>query len=364
MSEPTHAAVMAQSPDSPGRRPLRLPPAQEFSFEADDGARLRLTRFTGGLRGPVILAPGFGTSRQAFLLDTVEENLPETLVAAGYDVWVFEYRASPGLPVAGTQFTLDDIARRDWPAAVARVREISNADSVQVVAHCVGSMTFLMAMLSGMEGVRSAICSQLTLYPHTPAVNRLKAGARLAEALSAARLRAFTTDSRAGSRLDRSVDTLLALHPAQERCASATCRRISLLYGDVFAHDRLNQATHDSLGEMFGVANMTAMRHIARLVRAGHLVDAAGGDTYMPHLQRLAIPITFVHGERNHLFLSSGSAATYETLRAANGPGLYRRHIIPGYAHMDCFIGERANHDVFPLIREELDRWNTEAPND
>lgn len=355
----THAPVVTEAPPPEARRQLRLPTPEEVRVRADDGAELRLTRFTGGGKGPVVLAPGFGTSRQAFLLDTVSENLPEYLYRSGYDVWVFEYRASPELEASRSQFTLDDIARRDWPAAVATVRERAGAEDVQVVAHCVGSMTFLMAMLSGMTGVRSALSSQLTLHPRTPVVNRVKAGAHLAELLSAARLRSFTTDSRTGSRLDHSVDALLALHPRQERCSSPTCRRITLLYGDVFAHDRLNAATHESVGEVFGVANMTAMRHIGRIVRRGQVVDAEGGDVYLPHLDRLAIPITFIHGERNHLFLSSGSLATYEALRAANGPELYRRQIIPGYAHMDCFIGERAAEDVFPLVLADLERGNT-----
>ena len=62
-------------------------------------------------------------------------------------------------------FTIDDIAQYDWPAAVNFVRSKTGKDSVQVVAHCVGSMSLLMAILGGMTGVRSAICSQLGAYP-------------------------------------------------------------------------------------------------------------------------------------------------------------------------------------------------------
>jgi predicted alpha/beta hydrolase len=89
---------------------------------ASDGVRPRLTRYRGGAKGPVILSPGFGTSRLAFLIDTVETNLPEYLYAHGYDVWLLDYRASPDLPSAGTQFTVDDIATKDYPAAVNTVQ--------------------------------------------------------------------------------------------------------------------------------------------------------------------------------------------------------------------------------------------------
>ena len=42
---------------------------------------------------------------------------------------------------------------------------MTGAPTVQVMAHCVGSMTFLMAMMAGLQGVRSAVSSALTLYP-------------------------------------------------------------------------------------------------------------------------------------------------------------------------------------------------------
>ena len=108
--------------------------------------------------------------------DTVDTNLPEYLYANGYDVWLFDYRASPDLPSASTLFSLDDIAQKDYPAAIAKVREISGAPTVQMMVHCVGSMTFLMSMMSGLEGVRQAVCSQLGLFPVTSTMNQVKAG--------------------------------------------------------------------------------------------------------------------------------------------------------------------------------------------
>ncbi len=32
--------------------------------------------------------------------------------------------------------------------------------------------------------------------------------------------------------------------------------------------------------------------------------------------------------------------------------------MIPGYAHMDLFIGKDAARDVYPVITAELDRFN------
>ena len=133
------------SPEAPPRkrRPLRMEPPTIHPFTTGDGVALRLTRYQGGSKGPVILAPGFGTSTLAYTIDTTDTNLPEFLYARGYDVWLLDYRASPELPVSSTQFTVDDIATQDWPAAVATVREVSGASSVQVMGHCVGWQRWL-----------------------------------------------------------------------------------------------------------------------------------------------------------------------------------------------------------------------------
>ena len=89
---------------------------------------------------------------------------------------MLDYRASPLLASSATQFNLDDIARYDYPAVVETVRAESGADSVQFMAHCVGSLTMLMALCLGLSGVRSAVSSQLTLHPRAGAVKRCAQG--------------------------------------------------------------------------------------------------------------------------------------------------------------------------------------------
>jgi len=340
------------------RRALNLPAPTVYFFDTDDNTTLRLTRFQCGKKGPVVLTPGFGTSTLAYTIDTVDTNLPEALGAAGYDVWLFDYRASPDLASSRTQFTLDDVATRDYPAAIAKVREVTGAKDVQVMAHCVGSMTFLMAMLAGMQGVRSAISSALTLYPVSPILNRIRAGLDLGQLLVAAHIDTLTTDFDRQKAVDVALDGILRAFPSKEQCTSAVCRRILGIYGDVYKHLQLNDGTHNAIHEMFGVANVRTFNHISLIVRTEHVVDANGGETYMNHLDRLAFPITFLHGAENNLFLPEGSLDTLRTLANANDAGLYQRIVFPNYAHMDCFIGKNASADVFPTIVAELDRFN------
>jgi choline dehydrogenase-like flavoprotein len=340
------------------RRPLKMSVPEVHFFRTDDGVELKLTRYQGGGKGPVILAPGFGTSTLAFTIDTVETNLPEALFAAGYDVWLFDYRASPALPSAQTQFSLDDVATRDYPAAVAKVREVSGASDVQVMAHCVGSATFLMAMMAGLKGVRSAVASALTFYPVSTMANRIRAGLDLGTAAAKAGLQTVTTDFDSQKKLDVIIDSVLKLVPSKEQCQSAVCRRILGIYGDVYKHANLNEATHRAIHEMFGVANMTTFNHLSLMVRKEQIVDKAGGDTYLPHIDRLAIPVTLVTGEENNLFLPEGTARTLQTLSKVNDATLYQRILFPNYAHMDLYIGRDSARDVYPTIVSELDRFN------
>lgn len=340
------------------KRALRMSAPDVHFFRTGDDVELKLTRYRGGAKGPVMLSPGFGTSTLAYTIDTVDTNLPEALFEAGYDIWLLDYRASPDLPSSRTQFTLDEVATEDYPAAVAKVREVSGAETVQVMAHCVGSMTFLMAMLAGLQGVRSALCSALSFYPVSPMANRIRAGLDLGTLAAKAGIETLTTDFDSQKAQDRMVDAVLRLVPSHEQCTRAVCRRILGIYGDVYKHDQLNEATHAAIHEMFGIANLTTFNHISRMVRTGHIVDKHGADTYLPHLDRLAIPITFLHGAENHLFLPEGTLETLQTLARANDASLYQRIQFADYAHMDCFIGKNAAQDIFPTIVSELDRFN------
>jgi choline dehydrogenase-like flavoprotein len=348
-------------PDAPPRqkRPLQMSAPQVHFFNTSDGVQLRLIRYQGGTKGPVMLAPGFGTSTLAFSIDTVDTNLPEFLYAQGYDVWLFDYRASADLPSAKTQFSADEIALYDWPAAVEQVRAITGAPTVQVVGHCVGSMSFQMAMLAGLQGVRSAVCSQLTTHPKAATLNEVRASLRLASFLTVLGVDTLNPDFDTHANWqDKLYDAVLRLYPTKEPYNNPVDRRILFMYGEVYKIAQLNEATHDAVHEIFGPGNLTFFRHISLILREGHIVDQHGKDVYLPHLERLAIPIALIHGADNAFFLPEGSAITYKLLCEKNGSDLYVRHLIPDYAHMDCFMGKNAARDIFPTILMELDKFN------
>jgi cholesterol oxidase len=341
------------------RRQLRVDAPEVHTVTTDDRVELRLARYRGAqAKGPVLVTHGLGVSSAIFTIDTVETNLLEYLFAHGYDVWLLDYRASIELPSSRTQFTADDVATRDYPAAVEKVRALTGADSVQVIAHCFGATTFSCAMLAGLQGVRSAVISQISTDVVGPLGSRLKAGLHLPDALDdvgVEELDAYTDTHTAWK--GRVLNAAARLIPAQGKqpCDSPVCHRITFMYAPLYRHEQLNEATHDALHELFGVANMDSFKHLARMVRAQHLVGANGDERYLPHVDRMAIPIAFVHGAKNACFLAESIERTVERLSKANGAELYTRHEIPNYGHIDCIFGRDAAHDVYPHIVSHLD---------
>ncbi|MDR6534979.1 alpha/beta fold hydrolase [Variovorax soli] len=343
------------------RRALHAPAPVPHSVDVGDGFKIKLTRYAGGARGPVVLAPGFSVRASSFATDTVEQNLVEALCAKGYDVWLFDYRASPdsGSPIA--PFTIDDIARIDWPAAVRFILAATGARDLQAIAHCVGSMSLLMALLDGMTGVRSIVSSQLTLHPVTNWLNHAKADLGLARMLESYAPLEDRFDSVPGTTdLDREIDTLAwkVPVPAGEECKNPLCRRVFSIFGPSYTHAQLNNATHIALAEMFGCVSLRPFEQLSLMMQQAKAVDSEGRDVYVvpEKAARLALPISFVAGAGNELFFPETCIRTQRWLAAHNDPALYTRHIFDGYAHMDLFIGRDAARDVFPYLITQLER--------
>jgi cholesterol oxidase len=323
-----------------------------------DGTEVRLTHHAAGDKGPIVLAPGYGNAARAFALDSVPKNFADYLAENGFDVWLFDYRASPDLPSSHTQFNVDDIAMRDWPAAIAEVRRETGADSVQALGHCIGGLTLFMAIGGGLEGVRSATFSAVAGHPVPTPANRLRAHVRVPTVLRMAGMPTISTDYRPDSLQDRALERVMRALPINHMHDSPVGRRIYFIYGDVFDHSRIDEATMaDEVPGFFGASNMTFFEHMGVMVRkGGRAVDVQGRDVYLANTERYRMPISLLTGSRNRMFLPRGLEATLDMLRAANGPELYSHHVVPGYAHLDLWLGRDAERDVFPIALAELER--------
>ena len=251
------------------------------------------------------------------------------------------------------------MARLDHPATIARVCALTGKADVQVVAHCYGATTFTMALLHGIKGVRSVVLSQISTHLKVPAIGEIKAGLHLPDVVAALGVKDLTAyrDSHADWK-QRLFDDALRLYPIKhgEECRSAVCHRISFMYALLYDHKNLSQRLHDNLHELFGVCSIETFEHLALMARVGHVVAANGAEDYLPHLDRMKLPIAFVHGGDNQCFLPDSTKTTYDLLCQANGPDLYTRHVVDGYGHIDCIFGRDAASDVYPHILAPLER--------
>ncbi|MFT7687476.1 MAG: choline dehydrogenase-like flavoprotein [Candidatus Azotimanducaceae bacterium] len=369
-------------------------------FVSTRPARLKLTRYylkfdksnkpvILGDTKPVVLAPGFSVKASSFATETVDVNLVDALLQENFDVWLFDYRASEDSGNKQTDFTLDDIALEDWPAAINKIQNIrDDGKPLQVVAHCVGSMSLLMSILSGelddrLEGARDdsaayirknkvsgAVCSQLTLHPVTNCLNYVKADIGMVDLLGD-KMNLEGLDIRSGGKSDKEVsenqklDTVLWNIPVPEgeECKNPVCRRIFAVFGPSYKHSQLNHQTHEAMREMFGEVSLKPFEHLSSIIGDGRVENAVGKDVYLPHFDRLKLPLSFMAGSDNQLFYPETSMRTLNWLEMRNlkpgGPKIYDRHIFQGYAHMDCFIGKNASKNkedggVYWYILEQL----------
>jgi choline dehydrogenase-like flavoprotein len=348
------ARPTAFDPDARPRkkRPLRVGKPESHTFQTSDSFRLRLSRYCGGPKGPVILIHGLGVASSIFSIDTIETNLLEYLFAAQYDVWLLDFRASIDLPYAAVQFTADDVATKDYPAAIAKVREVTGAATVQILAHCYGAMTFSMGLCSGeVQDVRSAVISQIGTHIVPPLPNRIRTGLHLPDVLDKLGVRSLDayTDTHADWH-EILYNKALGLYPVGQPCRNPVCHRITFMYAPLYQHSQLNEATHEALHELFGVANIRAFEGLGMMTRARHVLSADGSDVYLPRINRMSMPILFIHGAQNECFLPESTEQTFRAVSRAN-PGVpYSREVIPGYGHIDGIFGKDAVRDVYPFI--------------
>jgi pimeloyl-ACP methyl ester carboxylesterase len=311
----------------------------------------------------LVLAPGFSVRASSFASPTVKTNLVEHLLAEGYDVWLFDYRASAdsGNPTKRVRpFTIDDIARYDWPAAIAKIQQVTGKESVQAMAHCVGSMSLLMGLARGMvTGVSSMIASQLTLHPVTDWMNYMKADLDMAHLMSSlGKAGEFFDFSSGDSETDHMIDAIAynLPVPSGQACKNPTCRRVFGVYGPSYDHAQLSHETHVALAGMFSRISTAPFEQLQRIMQLGRAIGADGDNFYLTDegAKNLQLPITFLAGLNNQIFFPESSQRTLAWLQMTNDADLYRLCQIPGYAHMDLFIGQNSAKEVFPVLVEEL----------
>ncbi len=330
-------------------------------FTAGDGLGCTLINVRGTeppTKAPVLLVHGAGVRANIFCAP-VATSVVDYLVQHGFDVWLENWRASIDLPP--NQWTLDQAALFDHPRAVAKVIEETGAETIKAIIHCQGSTSFTMAAMAGLlPQVDTIVSNAVSLHPVVPKWSWFK----LTFVVPIVGL--FTKylnpkwDSNADSFIARFLYRVSQI--THKECDNSVCHQVSFYYGAGFpalwSHENLNDETHEWLRDEFDHVPMTFYKQITRCVHHGSLIPFDHAQQLPDDIAASAPQTTarfaLFAGEDNLCFLAKSQAETHEYLRRYRD--IDTLHIVPGYGHLDMFMGKNAAQDVFPLMVAELER--------
>jgi hypothetical protein len=336
-------------------------------FVAADGARGNVINVRGPApptRAPVLLVHGAGVRANIFRAP-VDTTLVDFLVARGHDVWLENWRASIDVPP--NEWTLDQAAAYDHPAAVRTVVRETGCDAINAVIHCQGSTSFMMSAVAGLvPEVKTIVTNAVSLHPVVPAFSKVKLN------VAVPLIRAFTPyvspgwGNHAPNATAKVLNAFVGL--THRECDNLVCRWVSFTYGSGFPalwrHENLNDATHEWLKHEFAEVPMSFFRQMAKCVRNGALISVEGlpglPADYAAQPPATDARFAFFAGALNRCFLPESQVRTHAWFDR-HRPGYHTLNVFPTYGHLDVFMGKHAARDTFPLIAAELER-PTDAP--
>ena len=400
-------------PDTPdGRKPQRLPgripglPAPQIN-EIEVGtatwpARIRLTRYarrdSKEKSNPVVLIHGFSANGTTFAHPELQPGLAKYLWEKGRDVWILDLRTSSGMPTTSReQWTFEEVAIGDIPAAFAFIQGATQTDKVDVVAHCMGAAMLSMAildkdyecckvndpdenlvMLARARQARPAFLKSIgrvVLSQVGPLV--VFAPANIYRAYVVSFIQHFFGDRTFDLRPDEGLtsqllDRLLASVPypkSEFRIENprtpwkrtpfvGTRHRMDAWFGRVLNIENVHRKVLKHIDDMFGTINLNTTFQTIHFARQGMITTYNGRNAFVtPDTLADAgwkqIPILSIHGRENKL-ADVATVTRMQMLMDAIGSKKYHSLIVDGLGHQDCMIGRDAKNCVFPEILKFL----------
>lgn len=345
-------------------------------FTTADGLGLSMLRFNRDpADGPggdsVMIIHGLTTSTDMFVMPE-HVNLVTYLLDAGFsDVWCLDMRMSNrhSYNLFPHRYTMDDVALFDYPPAVAEIRRHVGPDRrLHVIAHCLGSVSFLMSLFGkAVTGITSVVANSVGLTPRVPDWSRLKlrfAPGLVENVLGFPNLNPRWSEEPGLSR-GRLLAALVSL--GHHECDVPACHMLSFMWGSgrpaLYEHENLADVTHRRGGDLYGATSMNYYRHVRKMVEdnshprkydPSRADLAALPDDYFEFASEITTPVLFTTGANNLVFADS-NIVCHERLRYL-GCDWHELLVYPGYGHQDVFMGKDVARDCFPAMVEFLRR--------
>ncbi len=324
---------------------------------------IRIRKNNSVSKGPVLLVHGAGVRAQIFSAPT-QVNFIRYLGERDYDVWLENWRGS--IELSFTNWTLDQVAIHDHPFAVRKVVECTGVASISAVIHCQGSTSFTMALAAGLlPEVHTVVSNAVSMHTVVPWFSKVK----LNYAVPLVSLFIDHLNPQWGLKprgfLPRVLTAVVEL--THHECHNAVCKQVSFAYGTGFpalwSHKNLNEQTHEWLKYEFAKVPLSFFKQMARCVNIGHLVSQAGESgskgnplpsDFIAQAPKTDARIAFFSGRDNLCFLPASQRQSFEFFSRTRKD--HSHYEINKYGHLDMFMGEYANRDIFPLMVAELEK--------
>jgi cholesterol oxidase len=336
----------------------------------DDMLGLSLTRFLRKSGDDVVLVVhGLTTSSDMFIMPE-HYNLVRYLLDNGFgDVWTFDDRLSNRFSynLRRSRFNLDDVAMFDFPAAIAALREkIGQHRRLHVIAHCLGSIAFMMSLFGKqVSGITSVISNSVSLTPCVPRWSHIKLmlAPVLCEYVVGIEYANPCWRREPGFSVGKALATVVS--GFHHECDVPECHMLSFMWGTgfpgLYRHENMHDVTHRRVGDLFGGVSFHYDRHILKMVRARNTAvkfDEADPrysvlpNNYLQYAADIRTPVLFMTGQDNRVFTNS-NIVTFDRLQKI-APGRHELHVFPNYGHQDVFQGKNSHVDVFPRLLQFL----------
>jgi hypothetical protein len=383
--------------------------AYKYFFRTGDTRQCRLYNLRlvqkDPTKGPLLMIAGVGVRANIFR-PPGQVTLVDLLLEEGYDVWLLDWRAciewganpppwpkqQPGGWYSAGLINLDDLsspppwpedladetdpeelrwcldhaALYDHPYAVRAITEITKHATIKAVVHCLGSIGFMMAAVQGLlPQVTTVVSNAVSLHPVVPWWTDLKC--RLSRSF-VSKLVAYLdsqwgTTEAAPNWLVKLV--LMAMQWGHFECMNLVCKLASFSYGVglptlpvLWRHENLSPEVHQWIKYEFGKVLMEMFKQLERSWQYGNMVRLADlkglPEDYASQEPKTGdTRIAFFAGELNVCWLKESQERSFDFFNKYR-PNYHSLHILPGYSHLDMFIGKYTARDVFPLMLEEL----------
>jgi alpha/beta hydrolase fold len=337
-----------------------MPSDRMITFTTRDNVLCNLIQVQGlqkPEKGPVLLVHGAGVRANIFR-PPVHITLIDTLLTAGFDVWLLNWRAS--IDIMPNKWILDEAAVYDHPAAVEIVLKETGASSLKAIVHCQGSTSFMMSVMAGLiPQVDTIVSNAVSLHPVVPLLAKQKL--RFAVPM-VSKLTDYLNPQwaiHAEGFFQKSLVSFVKF--THHECDNLVCKMSSFTYGAGFPtlwrHENLSEVVHEWMKQEFAAVPMTFFSQMRQSVELGRLVSV-GKFSELPNQFGCDAPktnarISLIAGEKNDCFLWKSQQNTFDYLNTYH-PNKHSLTVIKDYGHLDIFIGKHAAQDTFPILLKEL----------